>query len=515
MCLKIRGTTMRKLFFMVLTGLLISCTPTETNGPLENTSPVNRCKTDNGGCGDENVFRCEDTGATQVQCHYNHQSDWETLTENIEAIDNGDSWPSTIVIHGDTAFPVVSFTESQRAFIAAARVGDGKVMHWAHESYFYGTSERTDDAGQLLLNAIAWMSPKSQPVIGLGPNLNSLATFLGNHNFPVVDISLSNLEAVDILIQETYDEITVEETAALQDFVRQGKGLITAGLAWWWAYENQNVADKFPGNQMLRGTGLTIAGDWGAPGEHQVADEPPSVLENATHALTEILEHLPNDSLTPEQVGIAAATVAHAAAHLSFSFENFFANAETYVDNVDFETITPQQPLVPAEEPLRMLSARIEGKFAKERPIIELDAHPSAGIFPGNLPDNATTVSHTQTINATYAGRSSLYLYSNPAAPRWESTGYYAAPGTSVFVTLPTEALGHGLDIQIGSHSDLLWAKESIERFPDIVRTFEITETTTKLKRVWWLGLHSYSRRHRIGNSYRFARRWLPCTHLF
>ena len=69
---------------------------------------------------------------------------------------------------------------------------------------------------------------------------------------------------------------------------------------------------------MLRGTGLTIAGDWGAPGEHQVADEPPSVLENATHALTEILEHLPNDSLTPEQVGIAAATVAHAAAHLSF-----------------------------------------------------------------------------------------------------------------------------------------------------------------------------------------------------
>ena len=64
-----------------------------------------------------------------------------TLTENIEAIDNGDSWPSTIVIHGDTAFPVVSFTESQRAFIAAARVGDGKVMHWAHESYFYGTSE--------------------------------------------------------------------------------------------------------------------------------------------------------------------------------------------------------------------------------------------------------------------------------------------------------------------------------------------------------------------------------------
>ena len=98
----------------------------------------------------------------------------------------------------------------------------------------------------------------------MGPNLIS-HNLLGNHNFPVVDISLSSLEAVDILIQETYDEITVEETAALQDFVRQGKGLITAGLAWWWAYENQNVADKYPGNQMLRGTGLTIAGDWGVP----------------------------------------------------------------------------------------------------------------------------------------------------------------------------------------------------------------------------------------------------------
>ena len=113
---------------------------------------------------------------------YDHTEDWKALTANVATIDHGESWPSTIVVHGETAFPVISFTESQRAFIAAARVGQGKVMHWAHESYFYTMAEQDDDADQLLLNAIQWMSDKEQPIIGIAPQLTELATFLGSHN---------------------------------------------------------------------------------------------------------------------------------------------------------------------------------------------------------------------------------------------------------------------------------------------------------------------------------------------
>lgn len=470
-------------FLFLLSATLCGC-PTQMPESLteDTVERENPCLTNNGRCGDETVFRCEDTGSATPKCHYDFISDWEFLTHNVSTLTHGESWPSTLVVHGDTAFPIALFNESQRAFIAAARVGEGKLMHWGHESYFYSLSETTDDSPQLLLNAISWMSEKETPIIGIGTGMNALANYLADEGYPVVDIDLENIDSVDIYICESYEDLSDANDQALQGFVRNGKGLITAGLAWWWAYENQNVSERFPGNQIIWNSGITIAGDWGETGTHSVGPLPPTPLDHATQAFDALLNHQEENDLNNEALTHAIATVAHAVTHLSLSFETFYQTAESFMGTVNFEAITESTPLIPADEPLRFLSTKIESKFAQEQTLPMLNEHASAHIFPGALPENSETTTLTRTINASYMGRSLDYLYSNPAEPRWESTGVYAAAGKSVFVTLPQSALGQGIDLLIGSHTDLLWAKENIERFPQITRSFEIKETTTEIK---------------------------------
>ncbi|HMY58020.1 MAG TPA: M60 family peptidase N-terminal accessory domain-containing protein, partial [Pseudomonadota bacterium] len=53
-------------------------------------------------------------------------------------------------------------------------------------------------------------------------------------------------------------------------------------------------------------------------------------------------------------------------------------------------------------------------------------------------------------------------------------TGTYAAPGEKIKVSVPATAINQGLQVQIGSHTDLLWAKPNWVRFPAIVRSYPI-----------------------------------------
>ena len=46
-------------------------------------------------------------------------------------------------------------------------------------------------------------------------------------------------------------------------------------------------------------------------------------------------------------------------------------------------------------------------------------------------------------------------------------------------VTVPQNASTEALSILVGCHTDTLWDKEAIERFPDIVRTYPVESTET------------------------------------
>ena len=72
--------------------------------------------------------------------------------------------------------------------------------------------------------------------------------------------------------------------------------------------------------------------------------------------------------------------MAHGVTHLSLAFETFYEAAISFMETVDFDPIIASDPFIPADEPLRLLSSRIESKFAQEQTLSLLQTHPSAHI---------------------------------------------------------------------------------------------------------------------------------------
>lgn len=91
------------------------------------------------------------------------------------------------------------------------------------------------------------------------------------------------------------------------------------------------------------------------------------------------------------------------------------------------------------------------------------NAHPRAKQFPGEVPPDAQRVSTTVGLN--------------PRIPGWHSTGLYAAPGETITVTIPEDALDKGLQVRIGCHKDRL---RNARRRESVITTSErLTEAAT------------------------------------
>lgn len=88
--------------------------------------------------------------------------------------------------------------------------------------------------------------------------------------------------------------------------------------------------------------------------------------------------------------------------------------------------------------------------------------HPSAKIFPGDVPETFKRVGKP--------------FYPDPKNGGWQSTGLYAAPGEIVKVRVSKSAVGSGLKIRIGCHTDnLLDSRQRYwRRFPCVTREYGI-----------------------------------------
>ncbi len=102
-------------------------------------------------------------------------------------------------------------------------------------------------------------------------------------------------------------------------------------------------------------------------------------------------------------------------------------------------------------------------------PAREVFPHPSAKFFPGDVPENFKRIGKT--------------FYPDPKKGGWQSTGLYAAPGERVKVRVSKTAVGSGLRIRIGSHTDnLLQSRQRYwYRFPKITREFGVPEQSFEI----------------------------------
>jgi hypothetical protein len=160
------------------------------------------------------------------------------------------------------------------------------------------------------------------------------------------------------------------------------------------------------------------------------------------------------------------------------TWSGFWDRAEVYLNWRLPAVPTLANPVVVASEPLDRAWLRLRSAFDLGLPADELTAHPAANDFPGAVPGAAPRVSRTLTVDGDHDGRDPRYLYSAPEADAWRSTGLYAAPGEAITVTVPPSAVGSGLAIRVGAHSDTLWGKDEWDRVPEITRVWPATATT-------------------------------------
>jgi hypothetical protein len=425
---------------------------------------------------DDSSSTGDDDDSAGVDDGYDWTSDWEALTQGVETIESGESLPSSTVVWGDMAFPVI-LDEANLPFVTAARVGDGRAFQVGHESYIGGGLTGAGDTGQLIRNAVGWVSAVEEPVIGVEEGLSSLTTWLQDEGYSVEITDLENLDGYDVYCTTTYDEPSGDGLTALRAWLPAGGGLIAGGHAWWWGYENDNAAENYPGNKLLYDAGLVVTSGWVSAGTDTVGDEAPSVLLNATRALGPVGDHLDDsDPLDHDEQLLASSSISLAIDHLPLSWDFFDSAME--LSQTTPVIPTAADPVVPADQPIEALVVHLDAKLAADLPAEEVLAHPAGEDFPG-VPDSAATETLTVTVEASYEGRDSRYLYSGAGADVWRGTGAWIPAGELVTVTVPAGAEGQGLGLLVGAHTDTLWSTGEWSRFPEITRSYPLDDAET------------------------------------
>ena len=125
---------------------------------------------------------------------------------------------------------------------------------------------------------------------------------------------------------------------------------------------------------------------------------------------------------------------------------------------------TAAQPLHPPKE--QRIEIEKAARAMERKPLDQLAAHPAAADFPGAVPANAPRSGRTVEVPL---GR-----------PRWTSTGLYAAPGETVTVQIPADAVRRGLRLRVGAHTDTLFHLDAWRRYPDVSSGFALTAEVTR-----------------------------------
>lgn len=447
--------------------------------PIDATAPdvppPDPCAVDNGGCGDPAIFRCAAV-AGAARCRFDHAADHAALTDGVRTINLGSSLASALVVHGDSAFPVV-FDDRHATFVAAARAGDGRLVEWGHEGLMDNPRNPTDDRGRLLLNAARWAA-RGRTVFGVEGSRTELRAFLTEAGFTVRSAGVADLDAVQVFVTDAGVARTPEQATRLRAWVRAGGGLLMGGHAWYWGYSHDNPAENFAGNHVLHDLGLTITTDSDPTNNTAVPVRPPTDLDHAVRALERVRDHVAGTPPLPlaDQV-LASATVRRAV--------RVEPIASAYMDRVRalrmaLPDVIPTEaaPVRPATQPIPALTVIIDTRIALDTPVASLVAHPAAADFPGALTAPVDAAAVTRALDLSYAGRTAR-LGGSSDRPVWRSTGLYAAPGARVTVTVPAEVTGRGVDVLVGSWTDDNTGTEAWSRMPVVVRSFALTATET------------------------------------
>jgi hypothetical protein len=117
----------------------------------------------------------------------------------------------------------------------------------------------------------------------------------------------------------------------------------------------------------------------------------------------------------------------------------------------------------------------LESEYALNLPAQELEAHPGHVDYPGAVPSDAAPLAdQVFTARGKYEGLDTNLIYAGSGADRWISTALYLVAGTTMTVTIPSDMTDADISMRVGCHTDNLSSKTSLNRMPEISRSWDL-----------------------------------------
>ena len=372
--------------------------------------------------------------------------------------------PGPLCVFGEQAFPVVTGRTGDAIYepvVAAGKMGKGRVVVFGHTGYLDVNTLKIADTAQIMTNSLRWAGARKSPRIAVY-NKPELAAFLREQGLEAELLNgtgwRDRLGSFDVLCVRTASLSIDVDVPAIQAFIREGGGLVTADLGWGWSQLNpgKDLVEDHPGNRLLMPAGIVWAdGMLKRTSENGFSTEKaPSELCHAAKAL---------DALTGKKdAELEEKEVAQAAQSISRAVQSLPLNDELLLPKI--RKLDEQNVI--KKDPLSRLALTLQLREMKSLPLGEVQAHPLADDFPGTVPEDAKRISQTVAIDTS--------------VPAWHSTGLYAAPGELIVVTVSEGVVRKKLKVRIGAHSDRLWNKTQWRRAPEICREYSIDSSQTR-----------------------------------
>lgn len=375
--------------------------------------------------------------------------------------------PGGLAAYGEGAFPVIRAKSgaAQLPVVAAAQLGNGRVVAFGHDGYFNTEHLNFADTGKLLRNAIQWAG-KGKPSIGVWKR-NELLKWLGAQGLQAKSAEISN-PGVDVLILNGHD-LNDTHVGALRAYLQNGGGLVMATTGWGWeqTHPNQSLSADFAGNKITAPLGLVWTDAMlDKTTKNGTAANKPTTLVHAGRAFEAILKHIGNDQkLNKDDLAQASSVVGGLVTSLPPNDEQLLPRLQKLATDAAGDVVPlPRRPVKASDGAARLLLT-LQSSIGKTLPVEQVQPHPAGAIFPGDVPPNAKPVNQDITLDLS--------------VPDWHSLGLYAAPGSKIKITLPNGAETSGLGVRIGCHTDTLYHLDSWQRAPDISRFWPLQKTET------------------------------------
>ncbi|RYG31402.1 hypothetical protein EON81_22970, partial [bacterium] len=332
------------------------------------------------------------------------------------------------------AFVVGKTGHGDRAVMAAARYGQGRVVAIAHD----GWTSPNPESKTVMTNAVRWAGGGGFPDVGVfSDTAEKLVPTLGLKAKRLRD---GEIAGQVLVITEHADPNKV------RDWVSRGGGVVALCCPWGWAQLNpgKTLSQDLSLNRILEPAGLSFA-DGYSDDVRVVGDLAASDAVNAAVALDSLKEKPQGSELVVEAVRAQNPAAA------------FTTRVKALVGANSQNPVPTEASPIGTDRPYDRL-ALVLNRTTR-------GVAPSANDFPGAVPTSAPRVKKTVTIDG--------------AVPQWHTFGAYAAPGETIRIRIPKSLLNADPRIRIGLHTDQNWSLDKWTRHPEITLERPIVQEET------------------------------------